>query len=214
MVVSQAISYRASAHLFAEGAEIQSKRSLKVLGFIIDSDCGIWSQVNALRAKFRRRVWTLRVAKKAGMSEGDLIATYKTHIRPVVESNAVIIQPMITSEQSEALERQQSLALSIIFGPGISAEKMRKRARIERLETRRIARCRGFVERNVDSERFSGWFPRREQYERGNRRVAATRIFEEARARTDRRFNSPLFYYRRLANEMYRPQMNMRHRLF
>ena len=61
------------------------------------------------------------------MSEKDMLTAYKTHIRPVVESNSVIIQSMMSAEQSEILERQQTLALRMIYGPGISARKMRER---------------------------------------------------------------------------------------
>jgi hypothetical protein len=175
-----------------------------MLGFNIDADCGIWTQVKTLKARFRQRIWTLRLAVKAGLSEKDMLLAYKTHIRPVVESNSVIVQPLITAEQSELLERQQTLALKIIYGPGLSAEKLRKRAGVERLEVRRIEACRTFVRKNLGNERTKQWFTERPEPLRGRRSNAEYRPYIEERARTDRRFNSPIFYYRRIANDLFK----------
>jgi hypothetical protein len=75
-------------------------------------------------------------------------------------------------------------------------------AGVERLETRRINACKKFVEKQLKSERYSEWFKERPVPLRGNRRGIPYRIYEEEIARTDRRMNSPIFYYRRLANEM------------
>ena len=46
-----------------------------------------------------------------GLSEDKLVLAYKTLIRPSVEYLAPVWAPMITSEQSELLERQQMHAL-------------------------------------------------------------------------------------------------------
>jgi hypothetical protein len=66
--VSSALGYTAKAHMEIsnEGGTITSTQSLKILGFTIDSDAGITTQVNILRQKFRRRIWLLRVAKRGG----------------------------------------------------------------------------------------------------------------------------------------------------
>jgi hypothetical protein len=203
LVISQALSYEARAHIVADSQEVNSTKSLKMLGFIIDSDGGIWGQIRSLRGRFRQRVWSLRLAKKCGMSEKDMISAYKTHVRPIVETNSVIIHSMATAEQSETLERQQTLALRIIYGPGLSARKMRERAGVERLEERRREACMSFVRKNLESDRFGGWFQKRPQKAYGERKNTNYRPYKEEHARTDRRYNSPIFYYRRLANEMH-----------
>jgi hypothetical protein len=74
VAVNSATGYEARAHMFDSetGGLIQSGASIKILGFIIDSDGGIASQVERIRARFRARVWMLRVAKRSGMSDKDL----------------------------------------------------------------------------------------------------------------------------------------------
>ena len=134
------------------------------------------------------------------MSTSDLVLTYKTHIRPVVEVNSVIIQPMISAELSESLERQQSLALSIIFGGGISAEKMRIKADVERLEDRRREACIKFVKKTLDSPRFGHWYTKRPDPAYVRRASLQYKRYHEHYARTDRRWNTPKYYFRRIAN--------------
>ena len=136
------------------------------------------------------------------MCEKDLLKTYQTHIRPVVEVNSVVIHSMLSAEQSESLERQQSMALSIIYGPGLSAAKMRAKAGIERLQDRRRSACESFVRKALNSERFKDWFQERPVPVYGRRDNKRYNRYVEENARTDRRRNSPKFFLRRLANEI------------
>ena len=144
----------------------------------------------------------LTCSKEECLNTKELIKIYITYVRPVAEALSVILQPMINVEQSELLERQQTMALGIIFGPGISAREMRKLAGIERLEARRIEACEKFTKKCIQSPRFSHWFKERRAplYER--RSSLGYRKYEEELARTNRRWNTPLFYYRRLANKL------------
>ena len=202
MAVSSALGYEARTHIETgnQGAILQSKKSFKILGFTLDSDGGIRTHLNILTQKFRRRVWLLRVAKRAGMSQDKLLATYLTHVRPLAECNSVVLQPLMTAEQSESLERQQSLALAIIYGPGLSAARMREMANIPRLETRREETCKKFVRKALDSNRFKHWFPTRPEPRYQRRESQNYKKYVEYYARTDRRRSTPKFYLRRLAN--------------
>ena len=60
-----------------------------------------------------------------------------------------------------------------------------------------------FVKKNIESEKFGRWFQKREGRGAASRRGAKNRPYKEENARTDRRFNSPIFYFRRLANEIF-----------
>ena len=204
MAVSAATSYEARAFLNdpVSGEPINSKKTLKILGFIIDQDGGISSQLEKVKGTFRRRVWLLREAKKAGMTQEELIRTYKTYVRPTVEVNSVVMQPMLTADQSQSLERQQSLALRLIYGHGISAEKMRQMAGIERLEVRRIQACETFTKKALENPRFEHWFTRRQKPRYEKRTGVTYRKYEELTARTDRRMNTPKFNLRRIANRL------------
>jgi hypothetical protein len=206
MAVSSAQSFKAKAHMIDRdsGNEVSSVDTLCTLGFNIDSNGGIWTQVRKLRGRLRQRAWTLRAAKKNGMSEAELIKIYTTRVRPAVEANAVVLYSMLSAEQSEMLERMQTLALRNIYGPGLSAAKMRTKAGVERLEVRREKMAEKFVKKTMENPRFAHWFVERREPVFARRSEGAYRKYEEKNARTDRRFNSPLFALRRLANKMER----------
>ena len=65
---------------------------------------------------------------------------------------------MITAKQSEHLERQQTQALRNIFGQAISAKKMRDKANLPLLSSRRRAACLSFATRNLANPRCRDWF--------------------------------------------------------
>ena len=74
---------------------------------------------------------------------------------------------------------------------------MRELAGVSTLRDRRIAACDKFAEKCLGSVKFSKWFPLRSSGRTGNRR--GDRFLEE-HARTNRLFNSPIFYMRRRMN--------------
>ena len=150
----------------------------------------------------RARAWALRVAKKSGMSEQELLRVYKMYVRPIAEANSPVIQPMINALQSYKLERQQTLAMSIIYGSGISGAKMLNRAGVKRLVERRKAACITFTKKAINNPRFREWFKERPQAAYGRRGNKNYKKYEEQPARTERRYNTPKYYYRRLANEL------------
>ena len=80
----------------------------------------------------------------------------------------------------------------------LSFELLRKRADVlvDRLQVRRVKACEGFVKKTLVNENLCGWYKERPRTEK------EYRIYEEQLARTDRRWNLPLFYYRRVANRL------------
>ena len=123
------------------------------------------------------------------------MAVYKTVIRPVADYCSVVYHSALTDEQDEVIERLQSQALRCIYGPGISAGKMRERAGITTLRQRRIEQCDKFALKAAGSERFQEWFPLK-----GGRPTRNADKYLEEYARCDRLRNSPVFYMRRRLN--------------
>ena len=118
-------------------------------------------------------------------------------IRPVVKYSAVIYHSMLTSEQKGDLERLQARALKNIFSYVYSYKKLLELSKIPTLEERRIKACRKFAQKASLNARFASWFPkRRTGTRRGNEHE-----FADMNSRTDRRRNSPLFYFRCLLND-------------
>ena len=125
---------------------------------------------------------------------------YKTVVRPVAEYCAVVYHSQLTDEQDSLLERQQNHALKLIYGPGISAGKMREKAGLPTLRQRRVDLCDKFAAKAAVSERFRHWFPILRPA-RPTRSSAGTQPrYVETFARCDRLRNSPIHYMRRRLN--------------
>ena len=169
--------------------------TMKLLGFTLSSRPGIHAHIEALRRKFRQRFWVLIHLRAFGFSHAELVRVYKSVIRPTAEYCAAAFHSQMTDEQDEILERQQSHALKLIFGPGISAGKMREMAGIMTLRQRRIDICDKFANNAVKSPRFQRWFPLR-----AGRPTRTFLKYEETYARCDRLKNSPIYFMRRRLN--------------
>lgn len=137
LCVSAATSFKTRAEITLNGQTVMGAGSLKVLGLTIDADCSFRSHMSILKSKLRSNTWALSKLRKKGLDTGRLVKVYKCLIRPTVEYLAPVWGPMITAEQSAALERQKVQALKNIFGSQLSANKLRKLAEIDLLSTRR-----------------------------------------------------------------------------
>ena len=132
MCVSAARSCDARVKLNLNGQTVTGRDSLKILGVTLDKDCSFTSHVNILSKKLRKKTWALSKLRKKGMSEDDLIQAYKTLIRPTEEYASPVWHSLITVDESEFLERQQTQALGNIYGTELSARRMRLKSDLER----------------------------------------------------------------------------------
>ena len=196
LCVSDSQTYKAKAHIVdSEGSRLDSWDKLKVLGFHMDSRPSVHAHIQALRLRMRDTVWILRHLKIAGFAEAELAVVYRTVIRPILDYCAVVYHPMMTDEQDQIVERLQAQALKSIYGYRDSYATMREKAGVTTHRARRIEMCDKFAQKAAQNPRFEAWFPRRT-----GRSGRHGEEFQEMQARTDRLFNSPLFYYRRRLN--------------
>ena len=79
----------------------------------------------------------LRNLKNNGFNESELVRVYKTMLRPVADYGCVVYHSSLTIEQDKEIERLQNHALKCIFGPDISAARMREKAGLDTLRHRR-----------------------------------------------------------------------------
>ena len=93
--------------------------------------------------------------KRKGLSEESLLKTCKCLIRPSLEYAAAAWHSLLTAGQSALLEKQHSQALKNIFGPSLSAAKLRKKADIETLHGRREALVTKFAKKSLANPRTS-----------------------------------------------------------
>ena len=71
------------------------------------------------------------------MSQDQLKQVYTSLVRPVAEYATVAWHSLLTKEQANQLEKQQTQAMKNVLGIGISAEKMRNELALETLSDRR-----------------------------------------------------------------------------
>ena len=79
-------------------------------------------------------------------------------IRPSAEYAAPAWHSLITATQAAELERQQTQALKNIFGPSLSANKLRQKANIDLLSKRREGIVLRFAQKCVNNVRSRKWF--------------------------------------------------------
>ena len=150
--------------------------------------------MEALKRRMRDTTWVLRHLKLAGFNEEELARVYRTIVRPVLDYCAVVYHPLLTDEQDQVVERLQAKALKNIYGYKDSYASMREKAGITTHRARRIELCDKFATKAAANPRFD-WFPLRT-----GRSGRHAETYRELPARTDRLFNSPLFYFRRRLN--------------
>ena len=156
------------------------------------------AQVEAVRRGVRSRLWTLRNLKNSGFTEDELVRVYKTMIRPVADYAAVVYHSSLTDEQDELLDNLQNAALKMIYGPGLSARKMRSKSGLSTLRARREVLCDKFIDKCVGIPLFSDWFPLKSG--RSSTRISKQEKYHETTPRCERLRNSPLHYFRRRLN--------------
>ena len=195
LCISDALNYKATCSLRdAEGNSLEAGDSMKVLGFHMDSRPTVHAHVAALQIRMRETAWVLRHLKIAGFTELELATVYRTVVRPVLDYCAVVYHPMLSDEQDQLIERLQARALKNIYGYKDSYATMREKAGVTTHRARRIELCDKFARKASANPRFE-WFPART-----GRSGRHAEPFKEFQARTDRLFNSPLYYFRRRMN--------------
>ena len=196
LCVSDTKTYMAEAFILdGDGHKTTSGGGMKVLGYHIDSRPTAHAHVRALQVRMRDTVWILRHLGLASFTKEELARVYKTIVRPVLDYCAVIYHPMLTDEQDQQIERLQAQALKSIYGYKESYARMREMAGVSTHRARRIDLCDTFAKKAAANPRFLAWFP-----ERTARSGRHGEQYRELNARTDRLFNSPIFYYRRRLN--------------
>ena len=197
LAISDANSYEARTHIYdAEGKRIDSSGTLKALGFIFNAKADVHDQVATLCKRFRSRTWTLRDLRKAGLGTDDLLRVYKSTIRPVIEYSSVIYHSMLTDDLTEYIEKQQTRALKNIYGNELSRRKLLEISGVPLLSDRRQEACGRFAQKMANNPRFSHHFKLRKSRARSGR----AQEYVEHKARTNRRKNSPIFFFRRILN--------------
>ena len=175
---------------------------MKVLGFILEERPSVGAHVQYSINKFNKSLWAVTHLKRANIENNVLLKVYTVMLRPHLEYGSPVFHPMLTEKMSEDLERQQRRALKIIYGFGESYSCLLNKTGLKTLRLRREEACKNFAKKLLESTRFNYLFPENE-YEEEAVVLRKTKKYKEEYAKTNRLYNSPLFYMRReLNNEL------------
>ena len=195
-----------SSFIQAGDKRIDSQNDMVLLGFAFGRRPTMDAHVNLIKKKYRARSWLIRHLKNAGVPTGDLIKTYSTVVRSVIEYAAAVFHSMLTATQTEDLEGLQRWTLKILYGWDTSYEKAFELTGLPLLEERRTQILERFTEKTAANPRFAAWFPEHEPYPYQIRRPK--KINEEL-AKTNRLRNSPIFMMRRILNSWVSVRVNV-----
>ena len=184
----------------ANGDEIRSVESMRLVGFTFGESPTAGKHVEEIEAQYKRKKWMLYHLRDAGLREMQLYRLYCCYVRSSIEYCSAVYHALLNRGQEERLESIHRHALRVCFGTARPIEEIMTENNIETLAERRRRRCDSFVAKAVNNDRFKDrWFPRRGVVPWGLRE---RREIQEIRADTERRFNSPLAYMRRRANDL------------
>ena len=195
---------RVLTYIMANGEELESTESLKILGFHFGTSPDANLHVEKLLSKSYSKLWTLRFLKKSGMPASELRNVYETVIRPGTEYVSVVYHSFIPQYLSDKLEAVQKQAIKIIFGWDIDYQSFIDNGSIESLKTRRQEAVLRFALKAEASPRFGeAWFQKTPVLERDVRQSTRNK-YVERHYRTERGRSNPIGVMTRLLNEHYR----------
>ena len=182
------------------GERVESIPTLKLVGFTFGAKPGAGAHVEAIAEQYQKKKWMLYHLRDAGFKGKQLFCLYCCYVRSGIEYCSVVYHSLLNGLQGERLERLQRHAVRVCFGYDTPVEETMEAQAIQSLKERRVRRCDKFITKAMRSDRFGGkWFPVRGAITWDLRQ---RRNIQEMAARTVRRFNSPLAFLRRRANEM------------
>ena len=122
--------------------EVERVGSYKLLGVIISDDLKWNAHVEHVIANLKaaKRLYALRLLKRAGVMPKDMLKVYTYNIRSVLKYAAQVWQD-ISEYLSDAIESIQRRALRIIF-PNSSYQQTLDQANLTSLADRRIFICK------------------------------------------------------------------------
>ena len=186
-------------YIEADGDRIDSQESMMLLGFCFGNRPNMDEHVALIHRKFYARSWLPRHLKAAGIPEKDICKVYSSVIRSSIEYAIPAYHSLLTTTQSDRLERLQRRSLKSIFGLHVSYEDALKRSGLPRLDDRRCEIFKKFAVKAGGNDRFKDWFPLNSPSKYNLRKE---KTFKEFHAKTERLRKSPLYEMRRLLNSI------------
>ena len=94
---------------------VERVHTFKILGVLLSDDLSWKSHVNHMHSRASPRLYYLRQLKRCGLSQSDLLAYYRTMIRPILEYACPVWHAGLTQGESDIIEKIQKRAFKIIY---------------------------------------------------------------------------------------------------
>ena len=125
-------------------------------------------------------------------SQKTMLLIYYRHIRSILEFGVPAWNSALTGIEAAKIERVQRVAFKLIYGFGISFNKILLNNKLERLTDRREKLCLNFAKKALRHEKFKSWFKKKSGPGRAQ--------YCEAISRRKQLAKSPVPYFTRILN--------------
>ena len=125
------------------GSQIDKVNVFKLLGLHVNDKLTWHEHIDHICSKASRRIYFLILLKRAGKSPSDVVDTYISIIRSVLEYACIVWHPGLTKHQSEQIEHIQKRSLSIAY-PEFDYNEALNKTNLETLFQRRENMCKQF----------------------------------------------------------------------
>lgn len=125
---------------------IERVSSYKILGVFVDSDLKWNSHIDYIYKKACKKLYSLRVLRRAGVDQVSILNVYISTVRPVLEY-AVPVWQSIPGFLSDKIESIQKRALRIIFPTAEKYTEALKLAHLDTLADRRNNLCVKYMDK-------------------------------------------------------------------
>ena len=125
---------------------IETVKKYKLLGVILTDDLKWTDHVAYIYIKACKRLYSLRILRKAGVETNKMLKVYFTIIRPILEY-AVPVWQAIPEYLSHKIESVQRRALKIIKPGEESYDELLQLLNVEKLQARREKLCKQYMDK-------------------------------------------------------------------
>ena len=177
-------------NIYMNGNVIERVQSTKLLGVIINNSLTWSDHVDYICSKAAKRLYFLRLLKRASIPATDIVHVYCSIIRSLLEYACEVWHPGLTKQQSKKIELIQKRALKIAL-PDLSYTEALLMNNIVTLHDRRKERCEIFFnDITKPTHKLHYLLPRENKitHLRSNRKYVLPKV------KTNRLKNSPIFY--------------------
>ena len=131
----------------------------RLLGVNISTDLNWQAHVDDMIKKASKALYMIYILKRYTTSRDQLVKTYTTYIRPLLEYCAPLFHAGLTAKQASQLEKVQKRALKLIGGFDLSYKQLLEALKLESLADRREKLCLRLAKQMLQSANHRSLFP-------------------------------------------------------